>query len=98
MCRFLGTQAQVEGPPLLLIFASHLRQGLLVFTAVFARPAGLRASGEHSASASHLDIGTLALQTIPRLSMDSGDVKSGSHACAVRALPTESSTQPHCLF
>lgn len=66
-CMFFGTQAQVRGPYLLLIFASHLRRGLLVFTSVLARPAGLRASGEHSASASHLDIGTLALQTIPQI-------------------------------
>lgn len=70
VCSWRSEQTQGIGLCLLL----WLRQGLLLFAAIYARLAGLQASGDFPISLFHLVAGVLELETYVRLYTGSGDL------------------------
>lgn len=63
-------------PKVLVSVLSWLRQGLLLFAAIYARLAGLQASGDFPISLFHLAVGVLELETCVWLYTGTGDLFS----------------------
>lgn len=70
VCSWRSEETQGIG----LCLLSWLRQGLLLFAAIYARLAGLQASGDFPISLFHLVVGVLELETCVWIYTGSGDL------------------------